>query len=99
MILLQADECSKPLKVKFNERLAYYEEGALRRAGPNIRPGDNLRIKKVDIIEAKKLAEGHGGWSDKRKSLLGITGKVERITDSGCVRVFGMDWNRAGVSS
>ena len=98
--LLQDDESVKPFKVTFNEKTWYYEEGALRRATELLTAGEVVRVNKIDVVEAKRLAEGHGGWTDSREeALLGSFGKMECLTDSGDVRVFGRDWNPAGESS
>jgi len=94
-ILIQDDEDSKPYKIRFKDQTWYYREGALRRA-PSFKVGDDVRIAKVAVAEAKRLAEGHGGWADSMEVLLGTIGRVTSINDKGDLMVSDKLWNPAG---
>ena len=95
-ILKQDDKDSKPYKIRFEETTFFYEEGALRRVVHPFKVGDYVRIKDVAVAEAKRLAEGHGGWADSMEVFLGTAGKVTRVNDKGAVVVSGKLWNPAG---
>ncbi|CAE7248179.1 RSPRY1 [Symbiodinium sp. CCMP2592] len=48
---------------------------------------DVAYIKMVSVAEARRSAEGHGGWSDKMEDCLGKQGEITRIDSDGDVHV------------
>ena len=61
------------------------------------RSGERVRVRSVPVAEARRLAEGHGGWADSMQNLMGKTSTVERVDSDGDVRVLGKCWNPAMV--
>jgi hypothetical protein len=64
---------------------------------------DNVRIKPVSVVDARKLQRDHGGWNNRMASLIGTIGSVTKVwpnrTDSSgstwMAAVEGLCWNPA----
>ncbi|CAB0015221.1 unnamed protein product [Nesidiocoris tenuis] len=65
--------------------------GALR---PELAPlqqfsiGERVKVAVEDLEALKRMQEGHGGWNDRMSEIVGVLGRVHRVTDKGDIRVY-----------
>ncbi|KAF6215433.1 hypothetical protein GE061_010186 [Apolygus lucorum] len=50
--------------------------------------GERVKVAVEDIEALKRMQEGHGGWNDRMCEVIGVLGRVHRVTDKGDIRVF-----------
>lgn len=67
------------------------EEGVPR---PELEPlqqfviGERVKVGVDDIEALKRMQDGHGGWNDRMCEVIGVLGRVHRVTDKGDIRVY-----------
>ena len=63
----------------------------------NLRKGDMVTIRRVDLDEAKRLQVDFGGWASSMADMMGKTAPIETASSSssGSFKVMGKYWNPA----